>query len=250
MSVIKNSNSFEDGVYFGEYFANPNKKDVKIYRINFEFNIKEIYIFEQGKIEHIHSLVFDNFRDCIWVLTGDFKESAAIWQVKNNFNLVIKIFGGNQLYRSCVAFPLKEGLLYATDSQYQQNTINLLSLENENWKVDSLCNINGPVIYGTKYKNMYLFSTSVEGISSDKPLLLRYLDRKSGPGISEDYSHIVLGNIENGFETIFKSKKDRLPFVLFQFGVFTFPNGENLTPNIICSPRALKIKKKTLVFKL
>jgi hypothetical protein len=55
--------------------------------------------------------------------------------------------------------------------------------------------------------------------------------------------------MKEGFETIYKCKKDCLPFVLFQFGVFTFPTGNNLTDYIIVSPRALKEKNKSLSIK-
>jgi hypothetical protein len=246
---VKNSLNFKDGAYFGEYFGNPKKNEVKIFRINPDFTFQQVFLFEKGLIDHVHALVYDTFRECMWILTGDFNEAAAIWQVKSDFKIVNLILGGEQKYRACVAFPLNEGLLYATDSQYQVNSINLLTFKEGVWDSIPICNINGPVIYGTKFNNKFIFSTSVEGISSDRSILMRYLDRKIGPGIIEDYSHIIIGNIEEGFKTIYKLKKDPFPFVLFQFGVFTFPNGLNLTSNIIVSPKALRTNKKTLSFK-
>ncbi len=249
INVVKSVNSFSDGAYFGEYFSNITRKEVNVFRINFDFSIQVIHVFSKGIIEHVHSLIYDKYRDCFWILTGDFDEAAAIWQAKSNFAIVNKIVGGKQVFRSCVAFPIADGLLYATDSQYQRNSINLLIFTNGIWNTKFIFEVNGPVIYGAQYKDKYLFSTAVEGLSFEKPFFHKYLDRKSGPGVIEDFSHLVFGNYDEGFKTIYKCKKDFLPFILFQFGVITFPTGQNLTNTIFCSPRALNIKSKSISFK-
>ena len=249
ITVLKSDDSFKDGAYFGEYFSNPRKNKVGIYRLDFNFKVERVYTFESGLIEHVHTLVYDKYRSCFWILTGDFLDSAAIWQVKSNFSCVLKIAGGHQKYRACVAFALEDGLLYATDSQYQKNSIRFLYEKSEGWFDKELANVNGPVIYGGQFKNYFLFNTSVEGISGDRSMLVKYFDRKIGPGILEESSHIIMGNLEIGFNTIFKCEKDFLPFVLFQFGAFTFPTGENLTDYLVVSPKALKSKTKTIILK-
>lgn len=250
IAVIQENTNFKPGAYFGEYFANPQKDEVRIFRLDFNFEIEVVYKFAIHTIEHIHALVYDKFRGCFWILTGDFYDSAAIWQASSYFKEIFMVVGGDQKFRACKAFPIEEGLLYATDSQYEINSIALLYLNDRKWLHKEVARLNGPVIYGGRYKELFMFSTSVEGVSSDKTFWTKYFDRKIGPGVIEDFSHIVLGNLNQGFETIFKSQKDMLPFILFQFGTFTFPTGVNHTNYIFASPKALKYKSKTLILKL
>ena len=149
ITKINSLKGFDDGIYFGEYFNNPKKNSVNIYQY-LNDNLKKVYEFPGGTINHIHNIIIDRFRDCLWILCGDFENGASIYKAENNFQSIVCIGCGNQNYRSCVAFPTKEGLVYATDSQFNQNTIRLLCEENNEWTSKSIFNINGPCIYGTK----------------------------------------------------------------------------------------------------
>src|SRR5690606_35142822 len=157
---------FDDGIYFGEYFSNPLKKSVKILKYADQNELITVYEFPEGVMNHIHNLVVDYFRDCIWVLAGDTDDGAAIYQIKNNFKTVERVVFGHQQYRACVLFPLKSGLLYATDSQYESNSIRILTERENGWVSEHVYDINGPCIFGTKIEDTYYFSTSVEGLSS------------------------------------------------------------------------------------
>ena len=114
---VKGIKSFVDGVYFGGYLSNPNKNSVSIYRRKAATQWEVVYTFIEGTINHIHALVPDKENDCLWILTGDFEDAAGIWKATNNFVSVEKVLMGNQLYRGCLAFPMRKGILYATDSQ-------------------------------------------------------------------------------------------------------------------------------------
>lgn len=240
MTFINNElNEFENGLYFGEYFSNPEKKSVNIYKIE-KKKLKIVYTFKEGLINHIHNLVIDKFNQCMWILVGDFDNSAAIYRAKNNFKDIKCILSGKQAYRACEAFPLKEGLLYATDSQFEQNYIKLLKKDDrEKWISENICPINGPAIFATKFKEKLAFSTSVEAINTGNKIQ-KYLRRKSGPGIIKDVSEIKIGNLKSGFTTFSENKKDCFPFIFFQFGNIIFPRGENNTNFLIYSNIALK----------
>lgn len=230
---------FTDGIYFGEYFSNPLKKSVKIFRYTKEDTLQEVYKFKSGEINHIHNLVVDHHRSCIWLLAGDTDDSAAIYQIKNNFKTVTRVVYGKQEYRSCVLFPIKEGLLYATDSQFQSNSIRLLKHENGEWMSLHISDINGPCIFGTQIENTFFFSTSVEGLNSGN-IIKVLLRNKPGPGIRRNQSEIICGNLQDGFKTIYSNKKDIFPYVLFQFGNIIFPSGNNLTNKLFFTNIALK----------
>ena len=229
ISEVKDIVGFDPTFYFGEYFMNFEKAPVHIYKrlVTGEWSIA--HTFPAGSIEHVHAIVPDKYRNCVWVFTGDFDDAAAIWMAKDNFNEVIPILIGDQKYRACVGFPEEKGLVYATDSQFEINSVRLLTEINDKWESKFIFEVNGPVIYGCKVKDKLFFSTSVEGDSVAKGTILKYLDRQLGPGIKENYSHIVSGNLKEGFEVVNRNQKDIYPFLLFQFGVLTFPMGENLS---------------------
>ncbi len=226
---VHNIKGFDNSLYFGEYFSNFSKDSVNIYKRLFDGSWEIVFTFPKGTIEHVHSIVPDAYRECLWVLTGDFDNAAGIWMVKNNFNEIEPVLIGKQIFRACVAFPEPEGLIYATDSQFETNSIRLLKKSNDKWVSECICEINGPAIYGCKVKSNLFFSTSVEGDSVSKNFFFKYLDNKPGPGIIDKSSHIVGGNLKKGFKVLRTNKKDIFPFIFFQFGVVTFPTGLNDT---------------------
>jgi hypothetical protein len=237
---VEHIDDFDSTLYFGEYFSNFKREQVNIYKRLNDKSWIIVYTFPKDAIEHIHAIIPDEFRKCLWILTGDFDNASGIWMAKNNFKQVIPILIGSQKFRACVAFPVPEGLIYATDSQFEGNSVRLLRNENGQWISDFICDLNGPVIYGCKVKDKMFFSTSVEGDSHMKPFLLKYLDRIPGPGINENSSTIVGGDLKNGFNILYKNKKDNFPFILFQFGVITFPSGQNNSDYLFSFNIALK----------
>lgn len=238
MVHIKGLKGFKPGVYFGEYFSNPRKLTVNIYEyVNDEFNV--IYQFGENLINHIHNLVCDEYRNCVWILAGDFGNGAAIFKATDGFKKVERIVFGSQIYRSCVAFPIKEGLLYATDSQFCQNSIRLLTVQSGKWDSKVLYHINGSCIYGTMINNDYYFSTAVEAINSGN-ILRKYLRNKRGPGILKNQTEIVRFCADGRLSKIYTNKKDWLPFLLFQFGNIIFPSGENRSDKLFFTPIATK----------
>lgn len=222
--------NFEDGLYFGEYFSNSSKDAADIFSRDRTGVFKKVYTFSNGLINHVHNIIPDYLNKCVWVLTGDFNNAAGIWRSEDNFKTLDPLVVGSQKYRACVAFPTEFGLLYATDTQLERNNICLLKKNENVWESETLFETNGSCIYGCQLKDNYVFSTSTEpGISSKKSKILKYLDCKPGPGIIENESQIVLGNLKDGFRVIDKKKKDFLPYRLFQFGTIYFPAGTNPT---------------------
>lgn len=229
-SIISEISGFEDGIYFGGYMSNSQKKPISIYkRVSTDYWTK-VYQFPEGTIEHIHNIVADRFSDTVFILTGDFNKSAGIWIAKNDFSTIAPILIGKQNYRACIAFPSAKGLVYATDGPFSENSIRILKKNNENqWRSEKIQSINGPCIYGCKWKDDIVFSTSVEGDGRNTNLFYKLFGRKMGVGIKTDFSYIYKGNSEKGFKVVYKTKKDILPFYLFQFGVLMFPSGHNRT---------------------
>ncbi len=234
---VKELKGFADGVVFGGYLGNSMKKPVNIYRRVSTNDWEVVHTFAQGEINHIHNIVADKYRECLWVFTGDFDDAAAIWKVSDDFNKVEKICGGNQKYRACVVFPIKEGLLYATDTPFANNHIYVWNVHT--LQLRSIGEIAGSCIYGCKWKNQYVLSSTVEPDGRNQSLKGLLFNRKRGSGIKDDSVHLYCGDCENGFREIYSAKKDYLPFI-FQFGVFKFPNGVNNSDTLYFQPIATK----------
>jgi hypothetical protein len=133
-SLVEENQStyFNAGIYFGEYFSNPSESPVQIYHIHPNtFEVKPVFTFPEKTINHIHNLVFDDSERYFWVLAGDFGHCAGIWKAQNFFKDVECICNGKQAYRSCVGFTHQNDFLFATDSQFETNSIQLLKQEND-----------------------------------------------------------------------------------------------------------------------
>ncbi|MDH5216055.1 MAG: hypothetical protein OEX19_00015 [Gammaproteobacteria bacterium] len=226
---VDSLSGFEDGVYFGEYFGNADKDEISIFQRKPDGQWVTVYTFPKGIINHIHALVPDRKNKCIWILVGDHGSSASIWRATDCFNDVVCIKGDNQQYRSCVAFPTEKGLLYATDTQYEENHIRLLELVEGDWRSKEIFPINGSCIFGCELKDYYIFSTSTEpAVGGQQSKIKQLFDSKPGPGILHNASYVVACK-KNDFscKVVYSREKDFLPYRLFQFGTIMFPNGSS-----------------------
>lgn len=236
MSLVNNIAGFEDGVYFGGYLHNKEKNPVNVYhRVGVDkWNV--VYTFPQGAINHVHNIVPDPYRQCLWVFTGDFDDAAAIWKISDGFRKVERFAFGDQKWRGCVAFATPNGLLYATDTPFSDNHVFLMK---EDGSLETIANLSGSCIYGCQWKGKFVFSSTVEADGRDESFLKLLFSKKRGAGIVDDYVRLYIGDCYNGFKEMYKEKKDCLPFI-FQFGVFKFPAGVNKTNMLYFQPVATK----------
>ena len=238
LTMLKGLAGFTDGMYFGGYLGNMSKKPVHVYRRVGVDQWEIIYTFPQGAINHVHNIVADQYRKCLWVFTGDFEEAAAIWKVMDDFKNIERVRCNDQKWRSDIVYPLEEGLLYATDAPFADDYIYLLNPETLEAK--EIFPIHGSCIYGCQWKDKFVFSSTVEGDGRNMSRLEWLLTRKRGAGIKDNYVHMYMGNLKEGFREIYKEKKDCMPFYTFQFGVFKFPAGVNNTDTLFFQPVATK----------
>lgn len=235
---VENVAGFEKGLYFGAYISDFRKIPVDVYRRLNEDKWEVVYSFPEGTINHIHNIVADPYRNCLWIFTGDFGDAAAIWKVTENFKKVERIASNDQKYRACVAFVLPEGLLYATDAPFADDYIYLLNPESMELK--ELFPIDGSCIYGCKWKEKFVFSSTVEGDGRNTPKMEFLFGRKRGAGIKDDCVHMYMGDPGEGFTEIYKEKKDCMPYYTFQFGVFKYPVGVNNSDTLYFQPVATR----------
>lgn len=234
---VKNSKSFQNGVYFGEYFSNGNKDEVNIYHRNETGNWGIVYTFKRGEIRHIHNLIYDEYRDAIIVLTGDSDSESKIIIFRNNFKSFETLLSGSQTNRSCFGFALKSGFVFATDTPLEKNSVFYYDFGKNT--LEKISNISGPVIYGAFIEGLSLgfFSTSVEPDSRMHGALYN----KLGPGVNDHYSHLYCIKKDLTVFEILKFKKDILPMKIFEFGNIQIPTNDlNNDGSIFITGQSLK----------
>lgn len=220
---LRGIDGFADSVCFGDYFDNPDKGPVRLWQRQAHRAHWEVaHIFPAGEIDHVHSIVPDPYRQCVWILTGDFGGGAALWQARNNFRDVVPIARGQQLHRATWLYVTSDALYYATDTQLEQNYLCRLSQSRTDgtWKVDRLCPIPGSSIYGTPAGDGFLFSTAVEPGMPSGRLIPDLLERMPGPGINGSSAHIFRLDPAGQCIPVLSAQKDIWPMRLMQFGTF------------------------------
>lgn len=220
---ISGIKGFSEMTCYGEYVKNSEQRSINILGRDAAGNWNSLYMFASGEIGHIHSLAPDPYRNCVWIFTGDYGDAAAIWCATDNFKHVKCVLRGRQEYRASMGYPVEEGIIYATDSHLERNSIRLLKISKNSAVSEKLYDLNGSCIYSMQLGNKYFFSTSVEPNQPTGRLFFDLVDIKPGPGILSNYCEVVAGNIHEGFSPILKWKADKLPKRLFQFSSIIFP---------------------------
>lgn len=213
-------------ILYGEYFGNGKNEEVSIYKRTFSGVWKIVYTFQPNTIKHIHNIIYDKFRNCYWVLTGDTDDESALWMADPEFTNLVPIFKGKQKYRSCFLIPVDNGIFYTTDTPLEDNGLYFSEFKDEKWLEPRLVyKILGPCIYARKLNDdYYAFATSVEPDSS-LPTSRYLFTSKLGKGVKNRYSHIYLYKVKTKeLIEVAKLKKDLWPMLLFQFGNVMFPN--------------------------
>lgn len=233
LSQVKGVSGFADGVYFGDYMNNPSMASATVWaRPDDSQRWEPAFTFPDGEINHIHDVVADPYRNCVWVLTGDFNNGAAIWRAEYGWGQVEPVLRGDQRFRAAWMWVTPKDIYYATDSQLEPNSLVRLKAEPNGWGVESLVELPGSSIYGVASGDRFYFSTAVEPGLPPQSRLRSLLERKPGPGIRDEYSCVYLLNSDGSAEELVRGRKDHWPMRPFQFGTFRLcPSAEGVYAN-------------------
>ena len=207
---------------WGDYGPNAGHEAVNIYGLDQDKRIEILHIFRPGQVRHVHNII-PKREGGYYIFTGDQEAEAGIYSADEDFQTVIPIAVGKQEYRVVVGFDTPQGLLYATDAV---NELNYIFLRNSAGYTQKLFAINGSCIYGRKYRENYLFSTTVEPDESNSGLL-SWLSTKRGQGILSDEVCLVCVDRNMEVSTLLRYKKDCWPMKLMQYGSIQFVHGDS-----------------------
>ena len=225
----------EDGtIYYGEYGSNPNRMPMRIMLSKDDgLSWSVAYAFADGEINHIHGVFCDSYTNRIWVATGDDDSACIFGYTEDSFKSFVKKYRGSQQYRVCVPMFTDKEIIYATDSQYNQNVIR--SINRENGKINDICEIQGSGIYGVQLKNGFAISTTVEPSAIN-------LEQKSQLWFSSNGRNWV---------DVCSFEKDIWEKRYFQFGTLRFPTYEGKSEYLVITGRAVKkLDGKSLIMSI
>ncbi|MGA8493472.1 MAG: hypothetical protein WB711_23830 [Terriglobales bacterium] len=200
-----------DHIFWGEYFDNPHRDEVHIYTSTDQgghWNVA--YTFPQGAIRHVHNIVYDEWENCLWVLTGDHGSECRILRASCDFKTVDVVLCGNQQTRSAALVPTRDALYFSSDTPFETNHVYRLDRRGD---LSEVATLNSSSIYGCRVGNAVFFSTMVEPSTINR-------DRKACLYGSS-------GGVQ--WHRVFECKKDYWPMGWFQYGNAFLPDGKNTT---------------------
>ena len=225
----------KDGtIYYGEYCYNPQLKKMRIFKSEDNGQCWTVaHTFADGEINHIHGLFADPYSNKIWVATGDDDKACIFGYTEDGFKSFVRQFEGSQQYRVCAPLFAEEEIIFATDSQYEQNYIR--TIDRLTGEVKNLQAIQGSGIYAVQFGEKMMVSTTVEpsAVNHDKS------------------SHLWYSEDGHNWREIASYKKDCWHTVYFQFGSIRFPHYSYACDKLIFTGRSLSgLDGKTAIITL
>ena len=214
-----------DGIiYYGEYCNNPRRIPMRIFCSKDNGETWAVaYTFGEGEINHIHGIFNDPYTGRLWTATGDDDAACIFGYTEDGFKTFVKKYVGTQQYRVCAPLFTEKEIIFATDSQYEQNYIR--SIDRKTGEVKNLQAIQGSGIYAVQNGNLMMVSTTVEPSKVN-------LDKRS---------HLWYSFDGHNWKELISFKKDIWKKTYFQFGSIRFPHYEVENENAIFTGRAISI---------
>jgi hypothetical protein len=199
----------DGGVFWGEYFDNKERDEVNIYgSLDGGRSWHPVYTFPKQSIRHVHSINYDPYRNCLWILTGDLGEECRFLRASPDFSSVEVVLSGNQQARAVSLLPFEDGVYFATDTPLEQNYIYHLT---QDGRLDRLFPVNSSVFYTCRVSRAMFFSTVVE----------------PSP-VNHDQTTTLLGSADGkNFVVLLRWPRDIWPLMYFQYPNIFLPTGDN-----------------------
>jgi hypothetical protein len=204
-------NEDDDGnFYFGEYFMNPGRQPVNIWRVSSDLTQWQ-KMHEFNQIRHIHGIYRDLFSEqAYWVTVGDFKGECYLMKSDDCFRSFTHFGDGSQNWRAVNIFFTSGHVNWLTDSNLEINHACRMNRKNGELEIGQA--LDSSAWYGC---------TTIEGSH------LAFTTIERGPAILSDESSVLISEDAFHWDKIFSFKKDPWkPVQVFKYGVISCPSGE------------------------
>lgn len=193
-------------VFFGEYIANAERGEMRIYKYAPDADALEIaHTFPPDSIRHIHGIYFDKFSGALFCLTGDDEKECRILRSVDGFKTMETIGAGDETWRAVSVLFDENNIYYGMDAEYRANHIYKINRKTGERK--SLGSVGGTVFYSKKIGADLFFTTTAE----------------NAPSQTENAAALWRVDAGDNLTQIASFKKDRFHPSLFMFGTIHFP---------------------------
>jgi hypothetical protein len=211
-------------LFFGEYGNNASRKEVPVYRSqDWGRTWEVIFTFPAGKIKHVHGCFWDPYELKIWVFTGDFAGECHALCVDTDFKQIEWIGNGQQDYRMCNAFFEDDSIHWIMDSQSEESYH--VRMDRSTRQIKKISRFPGPVWYIKKLTDGFYLAATAQEI---------------GPGVLDNYAHVLVSKDLSHWEDILQFKHDGFPKRFFKFGVIGFADGPQTSQGFYMFGEALQ----------
>jgi hypothetical protein len=212
-------------LYFGEYFMNPERGPVSVFRVCPSGERLEVaYVFPAGTLRHVPGVYRDPFHHRrLRVSVGDNDGECHLYWTDDEFNSLSRIGDGSQLWRAVGLVFTPTKVIWGTDSPHRTN--HFVSWDRHNGELEVGQKVDGTVWYaGTTSDGIFFAGTSVE----------------KGPGVTTNKASVYLSSDGHEWSPCVSFTKDALPMPLFKWGTLSFPTGTFPASRIWISGEALR----------
>jgi hypothetical protein len=212
----------DNRIFWGEYFDNPQRDQVHIYgSTDLGETWEPAYTFQKREIRHVHNIVYDRWRNCLWISTGDNGQECRILRASCDFATVEQILAGSQQTRCVALLPREDGIYFASDTPVESNHLYHMNVAGE---VTRVGDVNSSSIYGCCVGEALFFSTMIEPSAVNRDRTVRLYVSRGG----REWSGIL------------EWAKDEWSPHWFQYGNAFLPDGNNTTGLLAVSTIAVK----------
>ncbi|MBN2555537.1 MAG: hypothetical protein JXA97_06310 [Anaerolineales bacterium] len=202
----------EDGwTYFGEYFMNPDRGEVRIWRLSPDLTAFEAAAtFPAGMIRHVHGIYRDPYHpNDLWATVGDYEGECYFFRSKDRFQNMDQFGNGGQLWRAVRLFFTRDHITWLTDSHLEQNYA---------------CRMKRGE--GVLEMGMPLPGSGWYGIATQDGFYVAFTTVEPGPAIQRMESLILISCDGFTWQEAKAYRKDIWrPMKVFKYGVISAPTG-------------------------
>jgi hypothetical protein len=225
--------STPDGrVFWGEYFDNPRRDEVHIYESSDEGKSwRFCHTFAPRQIRHVHNIVYDEWENCLWILTGDYGAECRVLCATLDFSRVETVIAGNQQARAVAMVTSRDAVYFSSDTPLERNHIYRLDRRGQ---LTAVADLTSSSIYGSRVGDSIFFSTMVEPSQFNRDRNVR-----------------LYGGDDFTWKALLRWKKDFLPMRFFQYGNVILPDGSNSSRLLALTTTAVDgADLRTTIFRL
>ncbi|MBW2135813.1 MAG: hypothetical protein JRG72_11415 [Deltaproteobacteria bacterium] len=211
--------------YIGEYFMNPDRRPVRIWRVSPNLEIFEVaFEFPAKSIRHVHGIYRDPFvPENLWVTVGDLNGECFLGRTSDRFRSLIFFGDGLQSWRAVKLFFTASHVCWLTDSEVTPN------------RACKMERVSGRMQYGQA-----IDCSTWYGTTTKEGLHVAFTTVESGPAIKRNESCILVSEDGFSWEEIYSFKKDFYrPIRLFKAGIIFSPSGTITQDNFYISGEGL-----------